>query len=89
MTPKGNELKLKKKFSLSGLSFITFLLLGLLNLPLRHAAQSGDPAAGTTRFLWVMVDLIRLLQLAAMGVFVFAVIRGIIRLFSRIGSRKQ
>ncbi len=79
----------KPKFSLSGLSFIVFLLIGLLNLPLRHAAQSGDPIAGTTRFLWVMVDTIRLLQLVAMGIFVFAVIRGIIRFFSRIGSRKQ
>ncbi|GEM_PF-2772738 len=83
MTPKEDELKSKKKFSLSGLSFIAFLLLGLLNLPIRHSAQSGDPAAGTTRFLWVMVDLIRLLQLAAMGIFVVAVVRGIGRFFVR------
>ena len=73
----------KPKFSLSGLSLISFLLLGLVNLPLRHAAQIGDPTAGTTRFLWVMVDLIRLLQLAAMGVLVFAVVRGIARFFMR------
>lgn len=87
----------KKKFSLVGLSSITFLLLGLMNFPLRYAAQvgstslttGGEPGAGTTRFMWVLVDVIRLLQLAVMGVFVFAVVRGIGRRLSRIGGKKK
>jgi hypothetical protein len=74
----------KPKFSLSGLSLITFFLLGLANLPLRHAAQTGEPGAGGTRLLWVMVDLIRLLQLVAMGVLVFAVVRGIGRFLIKV-----
>jgi hypothetical protein len=66
----------KKKFSLIGMSFIIFLLLGLANLSLRYLAQAGEPGTGETRFLWVMVDVIRLFQLAAMGIFIFSVIRG-------------
>ncbi len=70
-------------FSLSGLSLITFLLLGLMNLPLRHAAKVGETGDGMTRFLWIVIDLIRLLQLVALGVLVFTVIRGIARFFVR------
>ena len=74
-----NPIKQKNQFSLTGLSLITFLLLGLANLPLRHLAQTGESGAGGTRFLWVIVDLVRLLRLAALGVFVVALLRGIVR----------